>query len=78
MTFKSTLSPSDYYKHKDGGLPWWLSGRESAYQCRRRGFDPRSRKTPHAEEQLSLCAKTAEAVLLSLGTPTAEPMCHNY
>ena len=21
------------------GLPWWLGGRESACQCRRRGFD---------------------------------------
>ena len=25
-------------------LPWWLSGRESAYQCRRRGFNPWVRK----------------------------------
>ena len=22
------------------GLPWWLSGKESAYQYQRRGFDP--------------------------------------
>ena len=22
------------------GLPWWLSGKESTYQCSRRGFDP--------------------------------------
>ena len=22
------------------GLPWWLSGKESACQCRRRGFNP--------------------------------------
>ena len=29
------------------GLPWWLSGKEPAGQCRRRGFDPRSRKTQH-------------------------------
>jgi len=36
------------------GLPWWLSGKESACQCRRHGFDPSSRKTPHAVEQLSL------------------------
>ena len=28
------------------GLPWWLSGKESAYQCRRCGFDPWVRKTP--------------------------------
>ena len=26
-------------------LPWWLSGRESACQCRRRMFDPWARKT---------------------------------
>ena len=26
-------------------LPWWLSGRESACQCRKHGFDPWSRKT---------------------------------
>ena len=23
-----------------GQLPWWLSGKEYACQCRRRGFDP--------------------------------------
>ena len=23
-----------------GGLPWWSSGKESALQCRGRGFDP--------------------------------------
>ena len=27
------------------GLPRWLSGKESACQCRRRGFDPEVRKT---------------------------------
>ena len=26
------------------GLPWWLSGKESTCQCRRRGFDPRVEK----------------------------------
>ena len=39
------------------GLPWWLSGEESACQWRRHGFDPQSGKIPHAKEQLSLCAK---------------------
>ena len=29
------------------GLPWWLSGKESACQCRGHGFDPWSRKIPH-------------------------------
>ena len=28
------------------GLPWWLSGKESACQCRRCGFDPWVRKIP--------------------------------
>ena len=28
------------------GLPWWLSGKEPACQCRRRGFDPWVRKIP--------------------------------
>ena len=36
------------------GLPWWLSGEESTYQCRRYGFDPWPRKLPHEVEQLSL------------------------
>ena len=26
--------------------PWWLSGKESTYQCRRLGFNPRVRKIP--------------------------------
>ena len=29
-----------------GGLPWWLSGKESSCQCRRRGFDPWFGKVP--------------------------------
>ena len=40
-------------KTVDGGLPWWLSGKESACQCRRYGFDPWSGKIPHATEQLN-------------------------
>jgi len=39
-------------------LPWWLSGEEAACQCPGCGFDPRSRKIPHAGEQLSLCTTT--------------------
>ena len=30
----------------DSGLPWWLSGKESACQCRRRGFHPWVGKIP--------------------------------
>ena len=54
------------------GLPWWFSGKESACQCGRRGFDPWSRKIPHAIRQLSLCTTTIELVLWSLGALTAE------
>ena len=35
------------------GLPWWSRGEESAHQCKEYGFDPWSRKTPHAAGQLS-------------------------
>ena len=42
------------------GLPWWLSGKKSACQCRRHGFDPWSRKIPHAAGQLGPCATTTE------------------
>ena len=44
-------------------LPWWLSGEESACQCRRGGFDPWSGKIPHAAEQLSLRAATVELMV---------------
>jgi len=32
------------------GLPWWLSGKESACQCKRLAFDPWSWKIPYAIE----------------------------
>ena len=56
-------------------LPWWLSGKESACQCRRQEFHPWSRKIPHAAEQKSPWTTTGEPTLWS---PGAEPMCHNY
>ena len=56
------------------GLPWWCSGWESACQCR----GHRSGKIPHAAEQLSLCATTAEPVLWSPRATTAGPTHHNY
>ena len=37
-------------------VSWWLSGKESACQCRRHGFHPWSRKIPLALGQLSLWA----------------------
>ena len=43
------------------------------------GFDPWSRKIPHAAEQLSPCATTTEAcVTYSLHATTTEPTCCNY
>ena len=43
-------------------VPWWLSGKESACQSRRHGFNPWSAKVPHVLGQLSLCATTIEPV----------------
>ena len=43
-----------------GGLPWWLSGKESICQSRRHRYDPWFGKTPHTLEQLSSCATTVE------------------
>ena len=43
-------------------LPWWLSGKESACQCKRPRFDPWSRKIPHVAEQLSPCTTTVHCL----------------
>ena len=59
------------------GLPWWLSGKESPYQCRRYGFNPWSRKIPHTVDQLSPCTATAELVLWSQGAETTDPLSMN-
>ena len=40
--------------------------------CRVHGLDPRSRKIPHALEQLSLCAAAPEPVLQSPCAATSE------
>lgn len=42
------------------GLSWRLRGKESIFQCKRRGFDPGSRKNPHTAERLSPCARTTK------------------
>ena len=67
-----------YFKSETLGLPWWLNGEESSCRCRRQGFDPWSRKTPHAVEQLSLCITTTEPLFSSPRTATTEPTCRNY
>ena len=33
------------------GFPWWLSGKESAYQCKKHGFDPWARKILHGSKR---------------------------
>ena len=63
------------------GLLWWLSGKESACQCRRRGFDPWSGTIPHALEQqlLSLCSRAWEPKLRSpraAAREALEPVLH--
>ena len=60
------------------GHPWWLSGKKSALQSWRCGFNPWSGKIPYAAEQLSPCPTTAESVLQSSRVSTTEPTCCNY
>ena len=59
-------------KNRNLGLPWWLSGKESACPCRRHRFDLWSRKIPHAEKWLSPCATTTKPVLQIPGVATTE------
>ena len=53
-------------------LPWWVSGKESAFQRRRHGFDLCPGKIPHAVGLLSLCATTTEPRLWSPGATASE------
>ena len=55
---QDTVRSLDFKIHSE--LPWWSSGKESACQCRRQGFDPWFDKIPHALEQLSLCTTATE------------------
>ena len=43
------------------GLPSWFSGKESAYQCRRQGFDPWSGTDPTSHGVTWPCVTTSEA-----------------
>jgi len=56
------------------GFPWLLSGKESACQYRRHGFDPWARRIPHAIEQLRWCATTIETGLYRPVTTTPEAL----
>ena len=62
----STAHVACWLKRQTSGLPWWLSGKESACQRRGLGFHPWPRKMPRAKEQPSLLSTTTE------------PICHNY
>ena len=53
------------------GLPWWLSGEESACQFRRHRFDPWSERIPHAPQLLSLGSAARKLQLLKPTCPRA-------
>ena len=57
------------------GLPCSLRAEESTCQCRRCGFNPQSRRIPHAKEQLSPEATITETLLWSPGAASAETAC---
>ena len=55
------------------GLPWWYSRQEFACQYRGHGFDPWSRKIPHAGEQLKFSIPNYWAHVLRATTETWAP-----
>ena len=67
ISYIHTMGYYSAIKRDEIGLPWWLSGKESACWYRRHRFDPQSRKSPHAVENLSPCATATESVLYSPG-----------
>ena len=62
----------DWKEKKLLGLPWWLSGEESACQFLAHEFDPWSGNIPHCMEQLSPSTTISEPVLQSLAAATTE------
>ena len=72
VIYPSQLGVRSATKRKRWGLPWWLSDKESACQCRRHGFKPWSGKIPRATGQLRSCTTTIERVLQSQRATTAE------
>ena len=75
-----SLLPAQFtiFKMWSMGLPWWLSSKESACQCRKHGFYPWSRKIPHAgatkpwaPQLLSLCSRALEPQPLKSACPRA-------
>ena len=70
-----TIENSNWRRHMR--LPWWLSGKESAWHCRRHGFHPWSGRISGTSSWLSPCTATIEPVLWGPGTTTAGPTCCN-
>ena len=66
------------YKSSNQGLPWWLSGKESACQCRTHGFELWLGKIPHITEQLSLWGTVIVPVLSSPEAATGDPTCCSH
>ena len=58
------------HQKRRNGLPWRLSGKESACQCGRHRFDSWAGKIPRAPVQLSPWPTATAPVLWSLGPPT--------
>ena len=61
-----------FFKKQRCRLPWWHSGKESASQLRRHGFEPWSWKIPHVTKQLNTCC-----VLQLLSPQVLEPVPPN-
>ena len=55
------LKQNQFSKCSIPGLPWWFNGKESAYQCRRRGFDPWSGTDPTSHGVIGPCVTTIKA-----------------
>ena len=63
------------------GLPWWLSDKESACQCRRltQAFETWPRKSPTCHGETKPVHRfNYWTCALDLGTTAAGPMCHSY
>ena len=63
------------YKNEITVFPWWLSGKESACQCRRHAFNPVVQEYPtlhgaHVPQLLNLCSRAQEPQLLKPTHPT--------
>ena len=59
------------------GLPWRLSSRESASQCRRHRFKSLIWEDNTCYRATKLVQRATEPVLWSPGAATTEPMCRN-